>query len=406
MTRKLYYEDAYIRTFEARVLELRRVDGKSAVVLDQTAFYPTGGGQPNDRGEINGIPVTDVVKQEDEAILHVFDCEVSPARFGAPVTGKLDWQRRFDHMQHHTGQHILSAAFEEVAGARTVGFHLGVESVTIDLDKPHIKDADCEAAEEIANRVVFHNLPVRAWFPGDEELAEITLRKEPAVEGRLRVVRIEGFDAAACGGTHVCRTGEIGQIKVLKLERRGDKTRVEFRCGRRALHDYRQKNYAVNTLTAMLTVGAWELDAAVERLQEELKAARSAFNRAHGALLHYEGEAMLREAVRRGAVRVVRRVFTGDDGYDAGDLNKLAAQLAAAGDVVVLLGLAGAKAQLVLTRSEDLPHNVASALKRGLAVIDGRGGGRPGYAAGGGVSASPAQVEAALCAAEQALFEA
>lgn len=404
MTRKLYYEDAYTHTFEAEIIEHAQVEGKAALVLNRTAFYPTGGGQPNDIGELGGIPVIDVVKREtDEAILHVLDCETPPAC--DTITGKVDWGQRFDHMQHHTGQHILSAAFEEVAGAGTVGFHLGDKSVTIDLDRTDIDDSEYEAAEEIANRVIFHNLPVRAWFPTEEELADITLRKEVDVTGRLRVVKIEGFDATTCGGTHVAHTGEIGQIKILKPERRGEKIRIEFRCGQRALYDYRQKNEMVNTLAAMLTVGGWELDKAVERLQDELKNLRSAHNKAHEALLQYESEAMLEAAARRGDLRVVRRTFITDAGYDTGDLNKLAAMLTAPGDVIALLGLAGDKAQLVLARSEDLPHNMVPALKRGLAQFDGRGGGRPGYASGGGASARPSQIEAALEAAEQALFE-
>jgi alanyl-tRNA synthetase len=401
MTERLYYEDAYYQTFEAEVLAQRTHDGLPAVVLDRTAFYPTGGGQPNDLGKLGGARVADVVAAGED-VLHVLDGDPPAGR----VTGAIDWARRFDHMQHHTGQHILSAAFIDVAGAQTVGFHLGVESVTIDLDKPQIRDADLEAAEDLSNLMVWQNLPVRAWFPTEAELAALTVRKEIGDFDKVRIVQVGDFDATACGGTHVAHTGEVGIIKVLKLERRGEKTRVEFRCGGRALLDYRQKNASVNQLSAAFTVGAWEVTEAVDRLRDDFKEARSAFNRARGELLTHTGDAVLREAAERGGVRLVRRAFDAAAGYDAKDLSKLAGQLAQAPGTVVLLGLAGEKAQLILARAEDLDHNMVPALKTALAVLDtARGGGRPGYASGGGVPASVAQIEAALDAAEQVVLE-
>ncbi|MCZ7542561.1 MAG: DHHA1 domain-containing protein [Anaerolineae bacterium] len=397
-TQRLYYEDPYLTTFEAAVVERLTLEGRPAVALDRTAFYPTGGGQPHDAGALAGVAVVGVETREaDGMVIHVLAGDLP----GDRATGAVDWARRFDHMQHHTGQHILSAAFVTVAGASTVGFHLGVESVTIDLDRPHIAPDALDAVEDLANEVVTRNLPVRAWFPTDAELAAIALRKELAVAGKVRIVQIGDFDATGCGGTHVTHTGEVGVIKVLKLERRADTTRVEFRCGARALRDYRMKNAIVNALAAEFTVGGWEVDHAVARLKAELKATRTALNQARAQQVEYEAVALRDSATEQGGVRVIARAF---ENWEARDLNKLAAELVKTPRTVALLGLAGEKAQLIVARADDAPQDMTGVLKRALAVLGtDRGGGRPGYAAGGGVPASLEQVEAALAEAARAL---
>jgi alanyl-tRNA synthetase len=396
MTKRLYYEDAYIKTFQAAVVERLAFNKRPAVVLDRTAFYPTGGGQPFDRGTLDGVKVVDVVARADGAVIHVLAGDLP----GDQVTGELDWARRFDHMQHHTGQHILSAAFWQAAEARTVGFHLGEESVTIDLDRPHIAPAALDTAEDLANQIVTQNLPVRIWFPTDEEMASLELRKEPTVEGKVRVVQIGAFDVVACGGTHVAHTGEVGVVKVLKLDKRGEVTRVEFRCGGRALLDYRQKNALVNKLAAELTVGHWEIDEAVARLRAEDKSLRAELNRAHARLLESEAGELLKAAAEHGNLRIVRRASVD---RQVRDLNQLASRLARSPHTVALLGLAGDKAQLILARSDDLSHDMVPILKRALRVLGTeRGGGRPGFASGGGVPANLEQVKAALDEAESA----
>ncbi len=404
MTQRLYYEDVHLRSFEATVLEARSVDGRPAVLLDRTAFYPTGGGQLHDKGTIADIPVIDVFTEGD-AVVHVLKLDGPPPE--GTVKCELDWKRRFNHMQQHTGQHILSAAFAEIIEVDTVGFHLGGESVTIDLDTAKIHKADIDTVEDLANSVVTYNFPVRAWFPTEAELAEIKLRKAPPKTAKLRVVQIHSFDTTACGGTHVTDTGEVGIIKILRCEKRGEKTRVEFRCGRLALLDYRAKNATANTLAAALTVGTWEIVDAVERLRTDYKVLRSAYNKAHTALLTHEGNALLNSAVQHGKVRIIRRAFAEDAGYDKNDLNKLTAQLTERASTIVLLGLAGAKAQLIAACSENLSHDMVAVLKRALAVLETtRGGGRPRYAAGGGVPATVVQLDAALAEAELAVLEA
>jgi alanyl-tRNA synthetase len=402
MTERLYYDDSYTIDFSAHVLERLAVDGRPAVALDRTYFYPTGGGQPFDIGMIGGVEVVDVFpREEDGAVLHVLAGELSEDS----VDCQVDWERRFDLMQHHTGQHILSQAFIQAADANTVGFHLGVESVTIDLDVVSISSDTLGQVENLANQIIFENRPVtaRVLAPGEE--AQVRMRKAPEhlATGGLRIVEIEGFDTTACGGTHVARTGEIGLVKVLKLERRGEKTRVEFRCGKRALGDYRLKNALANQLAAEFTVGYWEVDQAVDRLRAELKETRRALKEARTRLLDQEVSALLDAGIEQEGVRVVRAVF---EGRDVGEVRQMVSRLVETPGTVALLGVSGEKAQVIVARSADLPHDMAVVLKRALGVLGSeRGGGRPEFAQGGGVAADVGLVEAALVEAERTVLD-
>ena len=233
MSERAYYWDSYTVEFAAEVVEMTAIAGRPAVRLSLTYFYPTSGGQPNDtgilkQGEQVARVVDVVVRESDEAVLHVLDAAIAPGM----ATGEIDWPRRFDHMQQHTGQHILSQAFIRVAEAETIGFHLSGQSVTIDLDRVELTVEEVRAAEQLANEVVGQNRPVRASEVAREAATGLPLRKlPPGRDGKLRLVDIEGFDLTACGGTHVAGTAEVGLVKVLKTERRGAATRVEFVCG-------------------------------------------------------------------------------------------------------------------------------------------------------------------------------
>jgi alanyl-tRNA synthetase len=394
MTKRLYYTDSYTTTFDAHVIEHTTHNGSPAVVLDQSCFYPTSGGQPHDTGTLDAVPVIDVVVREaDGTVLHVLDRPLAAAQ----VTGSVDWERRFDHMRHHTGQHILSQAFIRVAGAKTIGFHMSADSITIDLDTPDLDPATIDTAEDLANRVVSEDRPVRAWFPAEDELAALELRKVPAVDGKLRLVDIQGFDVTACGGTHVARTGAIGIIKVLRADRRGDTQRVEFRCGTRALHDYREKNALLHRLAAELTTGYWDIPAALDRLRDENKALQRELRALRKTLLEHEAAALWESAERCAGYALITRAF---EDRDAGDVRQLAQTLITRPQTVVICGIAGEKAHLIAARSGDLTVDMVPVLMRGLAAWGvARGGGRPSFAQGGGTSASPADVEAALAAA-------
>jgi len=395
MTSRLYYSDSYTRAFSARIVARLNAPDHPAVVLDQTYFYPTSGGQPFDRGRLNGVPVVDVTAREaDGAILHVLEAEVS----GDTAEGEIDWPRRFDHMQHHTGQHVLSQAFVRTARAETVSFHLGAGGVSIDLAIPKLAPADLDRAEALANDIVQRNVEVRAWFPTEAELSTLTLRRDPKIQGPLRVVAIGDFDFTACGGTHVARAGEIGLIKITGVGKAGKDTRVEFLCGGRALRDYHQKNALLTQLAADFSTGIGEVDQAVAKLRAEYQELRRSLNAARAQLLDHEAADLAASAPSQNGLRIVRRAWPD---RDPAELRALAERLAKQPGVVALLGTAGSKAHLVFARAADADKDMAALLKTALAVLGpARGGGSSQIAQGGGVSAEVEGVERALKRAE------
>jgi len=349
MTERLYYTDSYRTRFSARVIERLTWDDQPAVVLDRTAFYPTSGGQPADRGVLGNVPVLDVVVQEKNSeIVHVLK-HALPETGDEEIEGEVDWLRRFDHMQQHTGQHILSAAFEQLFDADTVGFHLGSETCTVDIDVSRLDPAAVEPVEEFANRVIWEDRPVGVRFVASDELGALPLRRPPTVEGPVRIVEITDCDVNPCGGTHVARTGEIGIIKIVRLDYRGDETRVEFLCGGRALRDYQAKNEMLNQLAGLLTVGHRELDQAVERLQSEARQSRRELRRARQRLLKVEAAELAKTAVVHGPYRVVRRVW---EGREPEELRGLAQKLMGQFGLVALLAGVGERTHLCFACAE------------------------------------------------------
>ena len=400
MTERRYYSDSHTTKFEAKIVEHLTWDGKPAVVLDATYFYPTGGGQPCDRGTLNGAQVIDVVTRPDDlAVIHVLEREIE----GDTAQAQIDWARRFDHMQQHTGQHILTQAFVQTANLPTVGFHLSPDTVTIDLDTTSISADQINTAENLANEVIWRNLPVTARLVSQNEMDGVRVRRIPgqlATEG-LRVVSVGEFDQTACGGTHVAATGEIGLLKIIRTDKKGGQIRVEFRCGGRALSDYRLRNDTTQRLTSLLNVGVSELDQSVSRLQNEIREMQRQRKAVVQQLLKTHAAELIAAAQTIDGVRVVILV---SDLYDLNDLRVLAKQLTATPSILALLGMPGEKAQIVLTCSPDLPYNLNPALQGGLAVLgNARGGGPANFVQGGGVPATTAQIEAALKAARAAL---
>ncbi len=430
MTRKLYHDDAYQQEFQAQVLERVTVGSGLGLILDRTCFYPTSGGQPHDQGTLNGIPVSDVFEREDDgAVVHVVGGEMEgpalsktcpepsrracpePSRRACPepsrrvegetVHGQIDWERRFDYMQQHTGQHILSQAFIRLLDTETVGFHLGAEVSTIDVDKAPLEAAQLDEVEKLANAVVFSDCPVRTYFVDQDRMGDLALRKQPMVTGPIRIVEVEGFDLSPCGGTHVKAAGEVGPIVITKSERRGSETRVEFLCGGRALADYRRQRRIVSELANRFSVGDWELVEAVSRLVEEAKRHRKELNAAQNQLLDYKAAKLWAEAEKCGSLRIVRAILSEGDG---GTLKGLAQRLAKKETCVVFLGLKGDRAQLAFARSADLPYDMSALLKGACQIIGGGGGGRPDMAQGGGPAGD--RLEEALEFALEAFKEA
>ncbi|MEO8077109.1 MAG: DHHA1 domain-containing protein [Acidobacteriota bacterium] len=399
MTERLYYTDPYVVEFDARVVRLDEHDGRPAAVLDRTAFYPTSGGQPFDTGRLGTVAVIEVVDREDDGILHVLE---GPVETG-PIHGSIDWTRRFDHMQQHTGQHVLSAAFDRLLGARTESFHLGSASSTIDLG-PVIAAGDVVRAEEEANRVVWEDRPVTIRFVEPDEAARLPLRKEPARTGRLRVIEVHDFDISACGGTHVARTGSIGTIAIVSTEKFRGGTRVEFQCGLRALRGYRTLRDIVASGVRLISALPGELPAGIERLQGEIKHARREIHDLQARLASFEASALVDRAVTHGASRVVIEAL---EGWDQNGLKTIATAIAQRpGHLAMLFAGAGARDSgahdsttggphpwaVVIARSAGATADCASLLKQLTARFGGKGGGRADLAQGGGLQGSPADL--------------
>lgn len=381
-TDRLYYADSYLLAFEGVVVAHGEVAGRPAVALDRSAFYPEGGGQPADRGELEGCAVADV-QADDGLVWHVLARpeELAALPVGARVRGTVDETRRLDHMQQHCGQHILTAAFIATGGPATVSFHLGDAGVTIDLDAPGLTEAQVRAAEDRANRVVWEDHPVGARFLSPEELARVRLRKPPTVSGPVRVVSVGDFDHSACGGTHPRSSGGVGLIAVLRWSRQRGGVRVEFACGGRALGELRRLAAAAGGAAAAFSVGVDELPLAAERAVAANKAAAKELAQARVALDAAEAIRLYAEAETRGHARVVRAAL-GQIGAER--LRSIAQGIAAQPGGVALLGAGGEGAQLVAACAPDSGRDARALLQAGLAVLGGRGGGSPQLAQGGG----------------------
>jgi alanyl-tRNA synthetase len=380
VTERLYYHDSSLLRFTGIVVESGTLDGRAFAVLDRTAFYPTSGGQPFDRGHLGGREVVEVLDREDDgAVLH-FISDAVPV--GAVVDGEIDAERRLDHMQQHTGQHVLSAAFIRTANVPTVSFHLGVEVSTIDL-AGDVEAAAIAKAEDEANRVVFADRDVVVRFVSAAEAAVLPLRKEPSRTGTLRLVEVPDFDLSACGGTHVSRTGAIGNIAVSAWERYKGGTRVSFVCGGRAVRVFRELRDASTATSRLLSVQSGELPEAVARLQADARDVRLQARALGEQLARFEASALRSSAVDLNGHRIVARVLD----KDQAGLRQLAQEAAADGGPAILLVSTARPASLVVSRGGDSGIDAGAVLKAIVARFGGKGGGRPELAQGGGIDA-------------------
>jgi alanyl-tRNA synthetase len=367
-TERLYYADSYQRVFDARVLDVRPHERGHAVVIDRTAFFPTSGGQPHDLGTLGDAGVIDVIDNED-TIVHVVARPVE-----GEVRGEIDWPRRFDHMQQHTGQHILSQAALRSLDAQTVSVHFGAEAATLDLDRSDLTAEMAARAEDLANAVVFEDRPVPVRMVDESELPALGLRRPAKKRSQIRIVEVEQFDRSACGGTHVRRTGEIGLIKLRRWERYKGGVRVEFLCGWRALRDYRWKSALVSDLAASFTVKDREVAEAVGRLTGQLKERERAIADLQDRLLSGEARGYLDGA--QGAPKIIADVL--DRPPD--EAGMLAGKIVSAEPAVAVFGVAGGR--IIIARSPSLDLDAAALLRRILEPRGGRGGGRPEFAQG------------------------
>jgi alanyl-tRNA synthetase len=372
MTQRLYYTDSYLREFDATVVD--RADEGRMVFLDRTAFYPTSGGQPNDLGRLSGERVIDVVDQGDR-IAHRLARPLQVA--GDNLKGEIDWSRRFDHMQQHTGQHLLSAVIAELFGYQTVSVHFGEMSSTLDLDTGVFSYDQLVAAEARANEVAVEDRPVHVTF----ELAESAagLRKPSERQGTLRIVSIEDLDRSACGGTHVRSTGEVGPILLRKVERVKQSARLEFLCGARAVRQARADGDLLARLAAGFSAAADELPALVERLRADLKEAAAARRSLERQLAHFQARELYRAATPDG--RGVRVVVMREQEGPVEQLRALA-QATAALPRAMFVGVVSHPPTLLVAASEDSGIDAGRLLRAGVEPVGGRGGGSARMAQG------------------------
>lgn len=386
-TTKLYEINPYTIEFEAAILATEpRDDGRLVVVLDQTAFYPTGGGQPNDLGWIENWPVLDVWKEQG-IIYHLLDTSLDNSASELQmktVIGKIDWARRFDFMQQHAGQHILSRAFEILFQGETVGFHLSDETVTIDVTIPELTEEMVASLEELANQIIMENRPITAELLDVSQVAEHIIEKIPELEDHVRLVSVSDFDQCACAGTHPLAAGEIGLIKIIGWEKYKKNTRVFFVSGKRALRFYSEFQQQLMSASKILKTNWTDVSHKLSVIIKEKEEAEKVAKGLRLELLTYEAEKWKEKAHFDGKVYWIEEVF-----YDRPfeDLKQLAFDITQSESYLVMLASYSLeKVQFVLQRSNDLEINVNEVIKIGLEMINGKGGGNPKTAQGGGVA--------------------
>jgi alanyl-tRNA synthetase len=380
-TERLYYNDPYLLEFDATIVESKPVGNHFGVLLDKTAFYPTSGGQTNDLGTINDVPLLDCVEDEKAgAVIHVVDRQI-PAGAAHCV---IDATRRRDHMQQHSGQHVLSQAFVELFNWPTLSFHMGAVNCTIDLPAESISREQAEQAEDLANRIVRENRNVGVRYISHENIVEAGLRKPTDRSGEIRVIDINGYDRSACGGTHVRMTSEIGSILIIGFERAKKQTRVQFICGDRVLRYARAANRTLETISQTISAPPLESASGVRTLWDEQQTARKRIEELEDRLMDYEAaEFPVQNGLATGWFK--------NRGIEK--LKILASKICSRPGTVALLADEADQLRVVFARSADGKADMSVLLKKTLDRFGGRGGGRPNLAQGGGLTAdSPSTI--------------
>lgn len=370
MERCLYYDSPDVKEWQTQVKEIMEKDGKYHVVLEESAFYPGGGGQPSDRGMIDGIPVEDVY-EKDGRIYHVLTAKPEHAA----VLCKLDAGRRFDLMQQHTGQHLLSSVLYNDYLCKTSSLHMGETEVSIDVSLPDMPAQMIREVEDKANDFIYKDLPVKTHVVTPGEVGRFKLRKVPPSSGTIRVVEIDAIDFSPCCGTHVARTGQIGIIKIVKTEKRGNETRVHFKCGRRALNDYQFEYDIISELSKRYRTEEDEILARVDAQSEQLKNTMKELSDLKGKILRIEAKDMAVSATSK----VIQRSFE-DKRFD--ELNALSQYILENGNFIVILSSIPDK-RLLFAHNGSFDINCGKVLKEHLPEFNGKGGGKPQWANGG-----------------------
>lgn len=386
MTERLYFDEPYRTEFEASVVDRVEIEGKPALILNRTCFYPTAGGQQCDRGIINDVSVIDVVDQDGE-IIHVLEREIT----GDGVRGCIDWRRRFDFMQQHSGQHVLSQSFFRILDANTKSAHLGEGSSTIEIARGTLSREEAHAVENVANKIVFENRAIKTYLRSEDELSSMPLRRTPKKKGRIRIVEIDGFDFTPCGGTHCRRTGEIGLIKTGRWEKIRGHVRIQFLCGNRALTEYRWKSETVEELADRFSARGTDVLSLVMKQTDEIKELKANVKEVTLKALDMEVHELLSKAPVLGELKIVKAVY---QNRPSEDMKTLATMITESEKSIALLGNCDEKGLLVFSCSKGLPYTMNDLVAEACAKIGGRGGGSPDLAFGGGPQ--PENVEDAI----------
>ncbi len=387
MTHKLYYDDAYIKSFCARVLRSEKTDsGASRILLDKTAFYPTGGGQPCDFGTINGFSVTDVQSNDVGEVWHLVSGDISE---GEEISGEIDWLRRFDHMQQHAGEHMLAGSIHRLCSGRTIGLHLGADDSTIDVEFANrdmrVPDSVLYELEDDVNSRIQNDEPIRCWFPSREELATLPLRKPPTVETGVRVVSIGKDEYCACGGTHPSSAGQIGLVKIIDARPSRGKMRVTFLCGMRAFRDYRARFNVCREASAKLSTSYENLPETVRSLSERVKNAEYKLSKEKLVRALDGCGALIKSAQDVKGIKVVSHIFSE---LPADALSEVANTICAnCGYIALLASEADGNCFLAFARSGDVSINAGALLTESARAFGGKGGGKAEFARGSCASA-------------------
>ncbi|AWE06014.1 alanyl-tRNA editing protein [Lysinibacillus sp. 2017] len=373
MKNLLYYQDAMKQEFTANVLKTGVEDGRSYIVLDNTAFYPTGGGQPHDTGWINEIEIIDVEKI-DEGIRHYTHADVSI--ISGEITGKLNWARRFDHMQQHTGQHILTAAFVELYDIPTTSFHLGEGLVTIDLNVTAITEEQLEAVENRVNAIILENRPIETKWVTKEELSQYNLRKDVKVDEDIRLVIIPDYDYNGCGGTHPTATGQVGMLKILATEKMKQQIRIHFVCGNRVRTQLAMRKQVLTDVARQLSAPEENAAEALRKFVQATKVTEKNLTEAQDALLEYEAKDLAKQQIA--AAHFENRSIQ--------QLQKLARFITLENPNAVALLVAENldKIQFVAARGSEQTRSMKDISAAALPLINGKGGGNDALVQGGG----------------------
>ncbi|WP_077368014.1 alanyl-tRNA editing protein [Anaerosalibacter sp. Marseille-P3206] len=376
MTEKIYLENPYIREISARIVNKKFIDNKFLLILNRTIFYPNlAGGQPKDKGTINGIKVIDVYEENNE-IIHVVSENINTNI----VHLSIDWNTRLDNMQQHTGQHLLSSVFYKLYNGQTVGFHIGETTSTIDVTVKNFNNEMVEKIETIANKIIYSNFDIKSYIIDQENIENIPLIKDPPKNENIRIVEIDGIDYSPCCGTHHRKTGEIGIIKIIRWDNYKDNTRIEFVCGNRALKDYSQKNIEINNVSTLLSSKNIDVFEKVEKLYSQKESLEKENRILKEKILEYKTKELLDKALIVDDKKYIIKIF---DDIDFRELGIIASNFREVNDVICLLGIkANNKGQFLICRSKNININMMDIFKR-ISNSDIKGGGNSERVQGG-----------------------